>query len=192
MYWIGHSGFIQLLSSLVPSKREKWHFGRSALTDYPFTPRLKLKAVYMYAAGFYTYSIFALIFWETRRSDFGVSMGHHVATVILIVLSYIFRFLSEQTSLWVSSMSLLLVKLFILCLWLSLWHFFFTVAEIIMELVWWVPLADPCLNQVTSRVRTWPMGWSSCHFMKFISFFSFNNDKIWCVKWDVKMTWDYL
>ncbi|KAE9614516.1 hypothetical protein Lal_00012203 [Lupinus albus] len=54
--------------------------------------KLKLKAVYMYAAGFYSYSIFALIFWETRRSDFGVSMGHHVATVILIVLSYIFRF----------------------------------------------------------------------------------------------------
>ncbi|XP_019446977.1 PREDICTED: ASC1-like protein isoform X2 [Lupinus angustifolius] len=54
--------------------------------------KLKLKAVYMYAAGFYSYSIFALMFWETRRSDFGVSMGHHVATVILIVLSYIFRF----------------------------------------------------------------------------------------------------
>ncbi|XAR65346.1 hypothetical protein NMG60_11009440 [Bertholletia excelsa] len=54
--------------------------------------KLKLKGVYMYAAGFYTYSIFALIFWETRRSDFGVSMSHHIATVILIVLSYILRF----------------------------------------------------------------------------------------------------
>lgn len=54
--------------------------------------KLKLKGLYMYAAGFYTYSIFALMFWETRRSDFGVSMGHHFATVILIVLSYIFRF----------------------------------------------------------------------------------------------------
>ncbi|KAG7032628.1 LAG1 longevity assurance-like 3, partial [Cucurbita argyrosperma subsp. argyrosperma] len=54
--------------------------------------KLKLKGLYMYAAGFYTYSIFALIFWETRRSDFGVSMSHHVATLILIVLSYIFRF----------------------------------------------------------------------------------------------------
>ncbi|XP_052200029.1 ceramide synthase 1 LOH3 [Diospyros lotus] len=54
--------------------------------------KLKLKGVYMYAAGFYTYSIFALIFWETRRSDFWVSMGHHVASVILIVLSYILRF----------------------------------------------------------------------------------------------------
>ncbi|KAB5538291.1 hypothetical protein DKX38_015824 [Salix brachista] len=55
-------------------------------------PWLKLKGAYMYAAGFYTYSIFALIFWETRRSDFGVSMSHHVATVILLVLSYILRF----------------------------------------------------------------------------------------------------
>ncbi|PKA52999.1 ASC1-like protein 1 [Apostasia shenzhenica] len=54
--------------------------------------KLKLKAVYMYAAGFYMYSIFALLFWETKRSDFGVSMSHHVATAILILLSYIFRF----------------------------------------------------------------------------------------------------
>ncbi|KAG5062934.1 hypothetical protein JHK85_004117 [Glycine max] len=54
--------------------------------------RLKLKVLYMYAAGFYTYSILALVFWETKRSDFVVSMGHHVITVILIVLSYIFRF----------------------------------------------------------------------------------------------------
>ncbi|KAL1803256.1 hypothetical protein ACET3Z_031903 [Daucus carota] len=54
--------------------------------------KLKLKGLYMYTGGFYTYSIFALIFWETRRSDFGVSMGHHVATAILIILSYIFRF----------------------------------------------------------------------------------------------------
>ncbi|URE35344.1 ASC1-like protein [Musa troglodytarum] len=54
--------------------------------------KLKLKFVYMYVAGFYSYSIFAIMFWETRRSDFGVSMSHHMATVILIVLSYIFRF----------------------------------------------------------------------------------------------------
>ncbi|KAK8954757.1 hypothetical protein KSP39_PZI001904 [Platanthera zijinensis] len=54
--------------------------------------KLKLKAVYMYAAGFYTYSIFALLFWETRRSDYGVSMSHHVATASLIMLSYIFSY----------------------------------------------------------------------------------------------------
>ncbi|KAI4990855.1 hypothetical protein ZWY2020_039226 [Hordeum vulgare] len=52
---------------------------------------LKLKAVYMYAAGFYVYSIFDLLFWETRRKDFGVMMSHHVATVVLIVVSYICR-----------------------------------------------------------------------------------------------------
>ncbi|KAL7091129.1 hypothetical protein ACP275_12G086200 [Erythranthe tilingii] len=54
--------------------------------------KLKLKGLYMYTGGFYTYSIFALLFWETKRSDFGVSMGHHVASSLLIVLSYIFRF----------------------------------------------------------------------------------------------------
>ncbi|KAF5755419.1 putative TRAM/LAG1/CLN8 domain, sphingosine N-acyltransferase Lag1/Lac1 [Helianthus annuus] len=54
--------------------------------------KLKLKAMYMYSDGFYTYSIFALIFWETRRSDFGVSMGHHIASVLLITMSYICRF----------------------------------------------------------------------------------------------------
>ncbi|KAL3501583.1 hypothetical protein ACH5RR_036032 [Cinchona calisaya] len=54
--------------------------------------KLKLKVLYMYTGGFYTYSIFALMFWETRRSDFGVSMGHHIATAILIGLSYVCRF----------------------------------------------------------------------------------------------------
>ncbi|XP_004490319.1 ASC1-like protein [Cicer arietinum] len=54
--------------------------------------KLKLKGLYMYAAGFYSYSILALIFWETRRSDFGISMTHHVASLSLIVLSYIYRF----------------------------------------------------------------------------------------------------
>ncbi|CAE6066270.1 unnamed protein product [Arabidopsis arenosa] len=53
--------------------------------------KMKLKFLYMFAAGFYTYSIFALVFWETRRSDFGVSMGHHITTLVLIVLSYICR-----------------------------------------------------------------------------------------------------
>ncbi|EYU22595.1 hypothetical protein ABFS83_05G027800 [Erythranthe nasuta] len=64
--------------------------GNQAWPDQTY--KLKLKGLYMYVGGFYTYSIFALIFWETRRSDFGVSMSHHVATFILIVLSYIFRF----------------------------------------------------------------------------------------------------
>ena len=54
--------------------------------------KLKLKGLYMYGAGFYLYSILALIFWETRRSDFGISMTHHVASLSLIVLSYSVRF----------------------------------------------------------------------------------------------------
>ncbi|CAM6040363.1 unnamed protein product [Sphagnum compactum] len=54
--------------------------------------RLKLKVLYGFAGGFYSYSIFALIFWETRRSDFGVSMSHHIAAVFLIVFSYLARF----------------------------------------------------------------------------------------------------
>lgn len=54
--------------------------------------KTKLRTLYMYTGGFYTYSIFALMFWETRRSDFGVSMSHHVATVALIVFSYLAKF----------------------------------------------------------------------------------------------------
>ncbi|KAH9530537.1 hypothetical protein CY35_20G009500 [Sphagnum magellanicum] len=54
--------------------------------------KLKLKLLYTFAGGFYTYSIFALLFWETRRKDFGVSMAHHVATLALILISYMCRF----------------------------------------------------------------------------------------------------
>jgi hypothetical protein len=57
--------------------------------------RLKLKVLYGFAGGFYSYSIFALIFWETRRSDFGVSMSHHIVSVFLIVFSYLARFSSH-------------------------------------------------------------------------------------------------
>ncbi|KAK3026188.1 hypothetical protein RJ639_042140 [Escallonia herrerae] len=54
--------------------------------------KLKLKGLYLFSAGFYMYSIFTLVFWETRRSDFKVSMGHHISTIILLLLSYIFKF----------------------------------------------------------------------------------------------------
>ncbi|KAJ7299126.1 hypothetical protein O6H91_Y300800 [Diphasiastrum complanatum] len=54
--------------------------------------KFKLKVLYAFATGFYMYSIVALIFWETRRKDFGVSMSHHVATLFLIVCSYKIRF----------------------------------------------------------------------------------------------------
>eukprot|EP00271_Cylindrocystis_brebissonii_P002187 TRINITY_DN1257_c0_g1_i3.p1 TRINITY_DN1257_c0_g1~~TRINITY_DN1257_c0_g1_i3.p1 ORF type:complete len:302 (+),score=54.02 TRINITY_DN1257_c0_g1_i3:759-1664(+) len=54
--------------------------------------KLKLKIFYFFIGGFYSYSIFALMFWETRRKDFGVSMSHHVAAVLLILVSYYARF----------------------------------------------------------------------------------------------------
>ncbi|KAH9292357.1 hypothetical protein KI387_012354, partial [Taxus chinensis] len=54
--------------------------------------KTKLKTLYVYAAGFYTYSFFAAIFWETRRSDFVLTILHHVATVVVIILSYVLRF----------------------------------------------------------------------------------------------------
>lgn len=53
--------------------------------------RLKMKLLYMYCGGFYIYAIFALIFWETRRSDFKALMAHHFSTVALIVPSYMAR-----------------------------------------------------------------------------------------------------
>ncbi|KAJ8553758.1 hypothetical protein K7X08_024436 [Anisodus acutangulus] len=54
--------------------------------------KLKLKLLYMYAGGFYLYSIFATLFWETKRSDFSAQIVHHVTTVSLIVLSYVYGF----------------------------------------------------------------------------------------------------
>lgn len=53
---------------------------------------LPLKLVYMCQCGFYTYSIVALLTWETRRKDFSVMMSHHVISVFLIGCSYITSF----------------------------------------------------------------------------------------------------
>lgn len=54
--------------------------------------KMKLKLFYGFTGGFYLYSIFALVFWETRRKDFSLSMGHHVTTTFLIIVSYLTRF----------------------------------------------------------------------------------------------------
>ncbi|KAG9155616.1 hypothetical protein Leryth_017038 [Lithospermum erythrorhizon] len=51
-----------------------------------------IKIIYMCQCGFYTYSIAALLTWETRRKDFAVMMAHHVVTVILISYSYMTSF----------------------------------------------------------------------------------------------------
>ncbi|KAG5548149.1 hypothetical protein RHGRI_013748 [Rhododendron griersonianum] len=54
--------------------------------------KIPLKLFYMCQCGFYTYSIAALLTWETRRKDFSVMMSHHVVTVILISYSYVTSF----------------------------------------------------------------------------------------------------
>ncbi|GAV80735.1 TRAM_LAG1_CLN8 domain-containing protein [Cephalotus follicularis] len=54
--------------------------------------KLPLKLLYMCQCGFYLYSIYALLTWETRRKDFSVMMSHHVITILLIGYSYITRF----------------------------------------------------------------------------------------------------
>jgi ceramide synthetase len=51
-----------------------------------------LMLFYMCQCGFYIYSIFALVAWETRRKDFAVMMSHHVITSILIGVSYLTGF----------------------------------------------------------------------------------------------------
>ena len=47
--------------------------------------------------GYYLQGIVSLVFWETRRKDFGVMMAHHVVTVILIVFSHYTRLLRIGT-----------------------------------------------------------------------------------------------
>nr|GMD39151.1 ASC1-like protein [Ipomoea batatas] len=64
--------------------------GDNLWPDHKYKP--KMKGYYMYAGGFYIYSIFALVFWETRRSDFAAQMAHHITSVSLILSSYILRF----------------------------------------------------------------------------------------------------
>ncbi|KAF8111827.1 hypothetical protein N665_0072s0039 [Sinapis alba] len=54
--------------------------------------KLKMKGLYTFVGGLNVYSLFALFFWETRRSDFKVMIVHHIVTIFLIILSYVFRF----------------------------------------------------------------------------------------------------
>lgn len=68
----------------------KWFYVGPGDQIWPhLNAKLKLKMLYTFSGGFYTYSIFALCFWETRRKDFGVSMTHHVGTLMLIIISYV-------------------------------------------------------------------------------------------------------
>ncbi|KAL3687661.1 hypothetical protein R1sor_013970 [Riccia sorocarpa] len=54
--------------------------------------KFKMKVLYVVQCGFYIFSVGALLFWETRRKDFGVMMTHHFVTVGLLACSYIYGF----------------------------------------------------------------------------------------------------
>uniref|UniRef100_A0A453IFW9 TLC domain-containing protein n=1 Tax=Aegilops tauschii subsp. strangulata TaxID=200361 RepID=A0A453IFW9_AEGTS len=53
-----------------------------AKSTHPVSAKSSLRLFYMCQCGFYIYSIFALIAWETRRKDFAVMMSHHVVTSV--------------------------------------------------------------------------------------------------------------
>lgn len=78
-----------------------------------------MKGYYMYAGGFYIYSIFALVFWETRRSDFAAQMAHHITSVFLILSSYILRYVYIVATIVILVSKLLLnsdfSSIFLLC-----------------------------------------------------------------------------
>ncbi|GJP55687.1 hypothetical protein CLOM_g14625 [Closterium sp. NIES-68] len=53
--------------------------------------KLKAKVLFGYFAGFYVYSIFAILFWETRRKDWLVHLIHHICCVTMSIVCYHFR-----------------------------------------------------------------------------------------------------
>ena len=52
--------------------------------------RGKVKAYYAAEGAFYAASVFMLVLWEERRRDFAPMLLHHVATVVLIAMSYLY------------------------------------------------------------------------------------------------------
>ncbi|CAH8584866.1 unnamed protein product [Schistosoma bovis] len=62
---------------------------RDTMLNYPYhvlTPEIHW--YYMVQLGYYTASLL-WIFYEVKRSDFKVLLGHHISTVILLTFSYI-------------------------------------------------------------------------------------------------------
>lgn len=51
--------------------------------------RRKVTLYYAAEGAFYTASIFMLVMWEERRKDFLPMLLHHIATVVLIAVSYL-------------------------------------------------------------------------------------------------------
>lgn len=49
-----------------------------------------MKVYYAVEGAFYTASVFMLLFWEERRKDFNAMLLHHIATSLLIAVSWFF------------------------------------------------------------------------------------------------------
>lgn len=60
---------------------------------HPETTPADIYFFYIFEIGFYTHSIYAHCFTETRRKDFVEMLVHHIATVLLVVCSFGLRLL---------------------------------------------------------------------------------------------------
>ncbi|KAL0716525.1 hypothetical protein Bca4012_065847 [Brassica carinata] len=78
--------------ALYITYKEPWFKDTRCFWLGPGDQMLKMKGLYTFVGGLNVYSLFALFFWETRRSDFKVMIVHHIVTSFLIILSYVFRF----------------------------------------------------------------------------------------------------
>ncbi|KAJ3682662.1 hypothetical protein LUZ60_012889 [Juncus effusus] len=88
-YYVIVQGWVLLII-----KQEPWSLDtKQYFAGWP-NQHLKFSVMlfYMCQCGFYVYSIFALVAWETRRKDFAVMMSHHIVTTTLITYSYLTGF----------------------------------------------------------------------------------------------------
>lgn len=53
-----------------------------------------IAAAYLLQSGFYGHSIYATLYMDTWRRDSAVMLLHHVVTLLLLVSSYAFRWVS--------------------------------------------------------------------------------------------------
>lgn len=50
----------------------------------------------MLEVGFYLHCLYAMVFLEPMREDFGVMMLHHVVAILGLLSSYTFRYIAKQ------------------------------------------------------------------------------------------------
>lgn len=89
LFYVGNTYF----GYLVQKNKPWWGFPMSTdnmigfFHDFPAKPDDLMLLYYAVGLAFYTSEIFSL-FFETRRSDFYEYLAHHIATIILIAMSF--------------------------------------------------------------------------------------------------------